>query len=69
MQVVGRCCANASLRESRFYRAHLLAGNPAFVDALVREIERRGANALPVFAVSSKEEAGAVGARSSFLQP
>ncbi|MBW3551804.1 MAG: NAD-glutamate dehydrogenase [Proteobacteria bacterium] len=52
-----------------FYRAHLLAGNIAFVDALVREVERRGANALPVFSVGSKEEAGADGALPPFLQP
>ncbi|MDP9375697.1 MAG: cobaltochelatase subunit CobN, partial [Chloroflexota bacterium] len=52
-----------------FYRAHLLAGNTAFVDALAREIERRGANALPVFSVSSKEEAGADGAPPPFLRP
>ena len=41
-----------------FYRAHLLSGNIAFVDALIREIERHGANALPVFTTSSKEESG-----------
>ncbi len=35
-----------------FYRAHWLSGNLAFVDALVREIEARGANALPVFTAS-----------------
>ena len=32
-----------------FYRAHELAGNTAFVDALCDAVERRGANALPVF--------------------
>ncbi len=52
-----------------FYRAHLLAGNTAFVDALVHEIERRGANALPVFTASSKEEPGPDGALPTFLQP
>ncbi len=52
-----------------FYRAHLLAGNIAFVDALIREIERRGANALPVFTASSKEETGADGALSPALRP
>ncbi len=35
-----------------FYRAHWLSGNLAFINALVREIERRGANALPVFTAS-----------------
>ena len=39
-----------------FYRAHLLSGNTEFVDALVREIEQQGANALPVYAYSLKEE-------------
>jgi cobaltochelatase CobN len=37
-----------------FYRSHLLSGNTDFVDALVREIEARGANALPVYAYSLK---------------
>lgn len=52
-----------------FYRAHLLAGNTDFVDALVREVERRGANAVPVFAVGSKEEATETDALPSFLRP
>ena len=38
-----------------FYRAHWLSGNLAFIDALVREIERRGANALPVFTTSLRD--------------
>jgi cobaltochelatase CobN len=38
-----------------FYRAHLLSGNTAFVDALIREVEARGANALAVFAYSLKD--------------
>jgi cobaltochelatase CobN len=40
-----------------FYRSHLLSGNTGFVDALTREIEQRGANALPVFAYSLKDGA------------
>jgi cobaltochelatase CobN len=32
-----------------FYRAHELAGNTAFVDALADAVEAAGANALPVF--------------------
>ncbi|HEY0581067.1 MAG TPA: cobaltochelatase subunit CobN, partial [Chloroflexota bacterium] len=40
-----------------FYRSHLLSGNTDFVDAMVREIERRGANALPVYAYSLKDGA------------
>ncbi|HEY3060798.1 MAG TPA: cobaltochelatase subunit CobN, partial [Chloroflexota bacterium] len=40
-----------------FYRSHLLGGNTEFVDAVVREIEARGANALPVFAYSLKDGA------------
>ncbi|MDW8053487.1 MAG: cobaltochelatase subunit CobN [Anaerolineae bacterium] len=38
-----------------FYRAHYLSGNTAFVDALVREIEAQGGNALPFF-VSSRND-------------
>ncbi len=38
-----------------FYRAHWMSGNLAFIDAFVKEIETRGANALPVFTVSLKE--------------
>lgn len=38
-----------------FYRAHFLSGNTAFVDALVREIEQRGATALPVFVSAAKD--------------
>jgi cobaltochelatase CobN len=40
-----------------FYRAHLLAGNTAFVDALVRAGERAGMDVLPVYLNSLKEEA------------
>jgi len=42
-----------------FYRSHLLSGNTAFVDALIDEIESRGANELPVFAYSLKDGATA----------
>jgi len=42
-----------------FYRSHWMSGNLAFVDALVRELESRGANALPVFTSSLKETAAA----------
>ncbi|MFN0182637.1 MAG: cobaltochelatase subunit CobN, partial [Aquabacterium sp.] len=38
-----------------FYRSHLLSGNTAFVDALVRAGEAAGANVLPVYAYSLKE--------------
>ncbi len=38
-----------------FYRAHYLSGNTEFVDALIRTIEKQGANAFPVFANSLKE--------------
>jgi len=43
-----------------FYRAHYLAGNTAFVDAIVRRCETAGIDVLPVFAYSLKEpgEAG-----------
>src|SRR5690606_23270299 len=32
-----------------FYRAHALSGNTGFVDVLADQVERAGANALPVF--------------------
>src|SRR5262249_53511462 len=35
-----------------FYRSHWMSGNLAFIDALVREIERRGGDALPIFTSS-----------------
>ncbi len=35
-----------------FYRAHLLSGNLAFVDALAEALEAKGLNALPVFTSS-----------------
>ncbi len=38
-----------------FYRAHWMSGNLSFVDALIHEIERCGANALPVFTTSLKQ--------------
>lgn len=38
-----------------FYRAHALAGNTAFVDALCDAVEQRGANALPVFCGSLRD--------------
>ncbi|MFN8558515.1 MAG: cobaltochelatase subunit CobN [Dehalococcoidia bacterium] len=41
-----------------FYRSHLLAGNTAFVDALVRAGERAGLDVLPVYAYSLKEDDG-----------
>jgi cobaltochelatase CobN len=40
-----------------FYRSHWMSGNLAFIDACVRELEAHGANALPVFTASLKEEA------------
>src|SRR5262249_46026617 len=40
-----------------FYRAHWMSGNLGFVDILVREIERQGANALPVFTATLKDTA------------
>jgi len=39
-----------------FYRAHWMSGNTAFIDALVRQIERRGGNALPVYTLSLKAQ-------------
>ncbi|GAB3728538.1 cobaltochelatase subunit CobN [Spirosoma lituiforme] len=37
-----------------FYRSHWISGNTAFVDALVRSLEDKGLNALPVFTSSLK---------------
>src|SRR4029078_9345804 len=41
-----------------FYRSHLQSGNTDFVDALVREIEARKTNALPVYTYSLKDRTG-----------
>ncbi len=38
-----------------FYRAHLLSGNTAFVDALIAEVERQGMQARAVFTQSLKD--------------
>jgi cobaltochelatase CobN len=37
-----------------FYRAHWISGNVSFVDAMIRSLEDRGVNALPVFTSSLK---------------
>ncbi|WP_342087606.1 cobaltochelatase subunit CobN [Dyadobacter sp. OTU695] len=37
-----------------FYRAHWLSGNTSFVDAMIRSLEDRGVNVLPVFTSSFK---------------
>jgi cobaltochelatase CobN len=42
-----------------FYRSHWMSGNLAFIDALVRDIERCGGDALPIFTASLKEKATA----------
>ncbi len=39
-----------------FYRAHWMAHNVAPIDALVRQVEGRGANALAVFCYSLKDD-------------
>jgi cobaltochelatase CobN len=39
-----------------FYRSHWMSGNLGFIDACVRELEARGADVLPVFTASLKEE-------------
>ncbi|MGE5756787.1 MAG: cobaltochelatase subunit CobN, partial [Planctomycetaceae bacterium] len=39
-----------------FYRAHWMAQNVAPIDALIRSIEGRGGNALPVFCYSLKDD-------------
>ncbi|HEV3121521.1 MAG TPA: cobaltochelatase subunit CobN, partial [Isosphaeraceae bacterium] len=40
-----------------FYRAHWMAGNLAPIDAVVRRLESAGANALPLFCYSLKDDA------------
>jgi cobaltochelatase CobN len=40
-----------------YYRAHELSGNAAFVDVLCDELERQGANALPVYVGSLRPDA------------
>jgi len=50
-----------------FYRAHWMSGNLAFVDALVRAAEAQGANVLPIYCYSLKDEtAEAAGAPRVF---
>ncbi|RJQ12400.1 MAG: cobalt chelatase [Dehalococcoidia bacterium] len=44
-----------------FYRSYLLTGNTAFIDAMIEAGEAAGANVLPVFAYSLKDEALAAG--------
>jgi cobaltochelatase CobN len=44
-----------------FYRAHWISGNTAFVDALVRELESRNVNVLPVYTASLKAVDAAAG--------
>ena len=39
-----------------FYRAHWMAHNVAPIDALIREIESRGGNPLPIFCYSLKDD-------------
>jgi cobaltochelatase CobN len=49
-----------------FYRAHMLSGNTAFVDAIIAEVERQGMLARAVYTQSLKE--GAPGALPTALQ-
>jgi len=37
-----------------FYRAHYISGNTGFIDAMVRALEDKGVNVLPVFTASLK---------------
>jgi cobaltochelatase CobN len=41
-----------------FYRSHLLSGNTDFVDAIVREVEARGAEAVAVYTTSLQDREG-----------
>lgn len=49
-----------------FYRAHWLSGNTAFVDALIRSLEERGVNVLPVFTSSLKSLDAQTGRPAAF---
>ncbi len=41
-----------------FYRAHWMSGNTRFIDALVRALEQRGMNVVPVFTASLRTGGG-----------
>ncbi len=43
-----------------FYRAHWMSGNVAPIDAIIREVESRGANPLAVFCYSLKDDPDSV---------
>lgn len=49
-----------------FYRAHYISGNTAFIDALVRSLEDRDLNVLPVFTASLKAKEPGTGFPSAF---
>jgi cobaltochelatase CobN len=49
-----------------FYRSHWLSGNTLFIDALVRALEDRGVNALPVYTTSLKSVDPDTGLPSAF---
>jgi len=39
-----------------FHQSHWLGGNTSFVDSIIKEIERHGANVIPVFFSGTKDE-------------
>lgn len=49
-----------------FYRAHWLSGNTHFVDAMIRSLEDRGVNVLPVFTSSLKSSDPQTGKPQAF---
>ncbi|MBK1697584.1 cobaltochelatase subunit CobN [Rhodovibrio salinarum] len=51
--------ADAPVAAIVFYRAHVQAANLAPVDALIRELQAAGVNALPLFCASLKEQVSA----------
>lgn len=75
-------CATSSLAEFKqhywqerrpaigllFYRAYWQSGDLAVVDGLVREIEARGYNALPVFCYSLRDEAAKAATSNIFTR-
>ncbi len=51
----GACAANRPVVGVLFYRAHLLSGNTAFVDAIIDEIEAQGIRARAVYTYALKD--------------
>ncbi|HEX2171619.1 MAG TPA: cobaltochelatase subunit CobN, partial [Dehalococcoidia bacterium] len=62
-----KCPPNRPTVGLLFYRAHWMSGNTTFLDALIRRLEDRGCNVLPVFCFSLKDDrVGPSGAPRAF---